>query len=287
MIVNQSIANETGLQVPPRQNLLLIGGLVQLDGGRLTSPGSYVELGSIGGGVGTVGLSTTDEDWRLSFPDNVARADVSLSNNARINVLAGGAGSIAVTARNLTLSGGSRLRVGIDEGLGFVGAQAGDIQLDATETINLLDGSTIRNEVLPGGKGNAGTITITTGSLSLAGDARLISVTSGQGDVGSVNIIARDRVWMAVVYSVLYKTLLTVTLAVLILLRDCFLLQQGTQLILSARGQGDVGSVNINARDRVLLMAVIYSIPWNKVALVILAISTSPQSRFLLPMALN
>lgn len=252
LIVNQSTANETGLQVPPRQNLLLIGGSVQLDGGRLTSPGSYVELGSIGGGVGTVGLSTTDEDWRLSFPDNVARADVSLSNNARINVLAGGAGSIAVTARNLTLSGGSRLRVGIDEGLGFVGAQAGDIQLDATETINLLDGSTIRNEVLPGGKGNAGTITITTGSLSLAGDARLISVTSGQGDVGSVNIIARDRVSLdgSSVFSAVQNTANGNTGSINIT-TGSLSLTGGTQLILSARGQGDVGSVNINARDRV------------------------------------
>ncbi|MEH2051444.1 two-partner secretion domain-containing protein [Nostoc sp.] len=253
LIVNQSTANETGLQVSPRQNLLLIGGSVQLDGGRLTSPGSYVELGSVGG-VGTVGLSTTGEDWRLSFPDNVVRADVSLSNNARINVLAGGAGSIAVTARNLTLSGGSRLRVGIDEGLGFVGAQAGDIQIDATETINVVDGSTIRNEVLPGGKGNGGPITITTGSLSLAGDARLISVTSGQGDVGSVNINARNRVSLdgSTVFNAVQNTAIG-NAGDINITTGSLSLTGGAQLILSARGQGDVGSVNINARDRVSL----------------------------------
>ncbi|MBN3963457.1 filamentous hemagglutinin N-terminal domain-containing protein [Nostoc sp. NMS8] len=253
LIVNQSTANETGLQVSPRQNLLLIGGSVQLDGGRLTSPGSYVELGSVGG-IGTVGLSTTGEDWRLSFPDNIVRADVSLSNNARINVLAGGAGSIAVTSRNLTLSGGSRLRVGIDEGLGFVGAQAGDIQLDAAETINVLDGSTIRNEVLPGGNGNGGPITITTGSLSLAGDARLISVTSGQGDVGSVNINARDSVSLdgSTVFNAVQNNAIGNTGNINIT-TGSLSLTGGAQLILSARGQGDVGSVNINARDRVSL----------------------------------
>jgi len=64
-IVNQSTFNDIGLQVPPRQNLLLVGGSVQLDGGRVISPGSYVELGSVGG-TGTVGLATSQEDWQLN-----------------------------------------------------------------------------------------------------------------------------------------------------------------------------------------------------------------------------
>ncbi|MHC5771493.1 MAG: filamentous hemagglutinin N-terminal domain-containing protein, partial [Nostoc sp.] len=63
-IVNQSTANSTGLQVPARQNLMLVGGAVQLENGRLTSPGSYVEFGGVGG-VGTVSLSKAREDWRL------------------------------------------------------------------------------------------------------------------------------------------------------------------------------------------------------------------------------
>jgi large exoprotein involved in heme utilization and adhesion len=48
-IINRSTFNELGLQVPAGQNLLLVGGPIQLDGGRVISPGSYVELGSVGG----------------------------------------------------------------------------------------------------------------------------------------------------------------------------------------------------------------------------------------------
>jgi filamentous hemagglutinin family protein len=47
-VVNQSTFNERGLQVPAEQNLLLVGGAIQLDGGRLISPGSYIELRGCG-----------------------------------------------------------------------------------------------------------------------------------------------------------------------------------------------------------------------------------------------
>ncbi|MEH2350848.1 MAG: filamentous hemagglutinin N-terminal domain-containing protein [Nostoc sp.] len=272
-IVNQSTFNNTGLQVPPRQNLLLIGGSVELDGGHLTSPGSYVELGGIGG-VGTVGLSTAYEDWQLTIPDDVARADVSLSNSAEINVLAGDRGSIAITARNLTLNEKSTLRAGIAEGLGFTGAQAGDIKLDATETINLADGSEISNEVRPGGTGNAGDINITTGSLSLTDGfdsyTYLFSTTAGQGNAGSVNINARDTIYLG------YLSDVSTSVAHNYIFNDndnsleqeqigvgnagninittgSLYLNYASGVAVSTAGQGNAGSININARDRVLL----------------------------------
>ncbi|MHC5736298.1 two-partner secretion domain-containing protein [Nostoc sp.] len=272
-IVNQSTFNNTGLQVSPRQNLLLIGGSVELDGGHLTSPGSYVELGGIGG-VGTVDLSTAHKDWQLTIPNGVARADVSLSNSAGINVLAGDGGSIAITARNLTLNEESTLRAGIAEGLGFAGAQAGDIKLDAIETINLADGSEISNEVRPGGTGNAGDINITTGSLSLTDGfdsyTLLFSTTAGQGNAGSVNINARDTISLG------YLSDIRTSVAHNFIFNDndnsleqeqigvgnagninittgSLYLNYGSEIAVGTSGQGNAGSVNINARDRVLL----------------------------------
>ncbi len=254
-IVNRSTANNrTGLQVPAGQTLLLVGGDVRLEGGQIVSPGSRVELGAVAG-QGIVGLSGTAGDWRLSFPDSVARADVSLSNSALINVLAGGGGSIAITARNLSLNQGSRLRVGINEELGKAGAQAGDIQIDATEAINLADGSQIRNEVGPGGTGNGGDINITTGSLSLTGNTRMQSATFGQGDTGSVNINARNTVSLDNISAVFNFVgppgvgnagSINITTGSLSLTR-------GSQLISQTRGQGNAGSMNINARDTVSL----------------------------------
>ncbi|MBW4470620.1 MAG: filamentous hemagglutinin N-terminal domain-containing protein [Stenomitos rutilans HA7619-LM2] len=253
-IVNQSTFNGTGLQVPVKQNLLLVGGAVQFDNGRIASPGSYVESGNVGG-VGTVGLSTTSEDWQLSIPDSVVRADVSLSNDSRINVLGGEGGSIAVTARNVSLSEESRFRVGIDADLGFVGAQTGGIQIDATETVNLFNAGSIRIEVLPRGTGNVGDMTITTGSLFLTGVSRLVAATSGQGSVGSINIHARNTVSFdsnSYILNAVQNAAIGNTGGINIT-TGLLSLTGGTELVFSVRGQGNVGSVNIHARDTVSL----------------------------------
>jgi filamentous hemagglutinin family protein len=253
-IINRSTANNrTGLQVPAGQSLLLVGGDVRLEGGRIVSPGSQVELGAVAE-QGIVGLSGTAGDWRLSFPDDVARADVSLSNSAIIDVRAGGGGSITITARNLTLSQGSRLWVGIKDGLGFAGAQAGDMQLNATEAISLADDSLIGNQVGSGSTGNAGNINITTGSFSVTGIAQLGSDTLGQGNTGSININARDTVsWDG--YGVLGGTAVQPTGAGnagdFNITTGSLFIRNGARLGSVTRGEGNTGSVNIVAHDTV------------------------------------
>ncbi|MBD1889852.1 filamentous hemagglutinin N-terminal domain-containing protein [Coleofasciculus sp. FACHB-SPT9] len=224
---NRSTANNgTGLQVPAGQSLLLVGGDVGLEGGQIISPGSRVELGAVAG-QGMVGLNGTAGDWRLSFPDGVARADVSLSNSAQINVRAGGGGSITVTAQNVTLSEGSRLLAGINDGLGFAGTQSGDIQLDAIDRIDITDVSFISNNVRPGGTGNAGNVNISArDTVSLEDISAVFNVvdSTGVGNAGNINIT-------------------TGSLA----------LTRGSQLVSRTNGQGNAGSVNINARDTVAL----------------------------------
>ncbi|MBD2100340.1 filamentous hemagglutinin N-terminal domain-containing protein [Leptolyngbya sp. FACHB-261] len=253
-IVNRSTANNgIGLQVPAGQSLLLVGGDVRLEGGQIVSPGSRVELGAVAG-QGNVGLSETSSDWQLSFPDSVARADVSLNNSAQVNVLAGGGGSITITARNLSLSEASRLRAGINDRLGFAGAQAGDIQLNATEAINLTNSSAISNGVQAGSTGNAGNIDITTGLLSLTEGAQLSSSTFGWGNAGNVNISARDTVSFddIAVFNTVGPTgvgnagSINITSGSLSLVR-------GSQVGSATAGQGDAGSVNITTRDTVLV----------------------------------
>ena len=69
-----------------------------------------------------------------------SRADVSLTNDSRVLVAAGGGGDIAIHARNTDLSEGV-LSTGIALGLGTTGSQAGDITLDATEAIALTNGA--------------------------------------------------------------------------------------------------------------------------------------------------
>jgi large exoprotein involved in heme utilization and adhesion len=245
-----------GLQVQPGKTLELVGGNVTIQGENLHAPGGRVELGGVAGS-GTVGLNVEGNNIDLSFPDSVALSDVSLSNSALIDVRAGGGGSIAITARNVTLSQGSRLQAGIEQGLGFAGAQAGDIQLKATDRINIADGNRIRSDVELGGTGNAGNINITTGSLFVAGSSQVASVTSGQGNGGSVNINARDTVsWDGSSDDFESSGTGVEPTGVgnagnLNITTGSLSLTNAAQLRTRTAGQGNGGNININARDTV------------------------------------
>ncbi|MGB6168261.1 MAG: S-layer family protein [Geitlerinemataceae cyanobacterium] len=225
-IVNQSVATNDagevrGLEVPLGETLALVGGNVTLDGGSIQARGGRAELGGLAG-VGTVGVNA---DGSLSFPEGVERADVSLANDAEVNVRAGGGGEISVRAGNFEMSGISKLRAGIADGMGVPEAQAGDINIQArnlsvtdgallgagiegqgntgnvnvtaTETV-FVDGngsvSGVAILVEPGGVGTGGDINIQTGSLFATNGALLTTVMLGQGNAGNVNVTATNIV---------------------------------------------------------------------------------------------
>ncbi|MEC4887088.1 MAG: filamentous hemagglutinin N-terminal domain-containing protein [Scytonema sp. PMC 1070.18] len=189
--------NSTGLQVPDGHSLLLVGGDINMDGGGLNAFGGRVELGGLTA-PGTIGLSIDDLNLRLSYPVGVQRADVSLNDSAFIDVVAGNGGSIAVNARHFRIAGDSFLTAGIGTGLGNKDAQAGNIEIDASDTVTIdgtsstFSSSSIVNGVF--GNGNAGNVLIKTGSINIIGNAQLGSVTNGQGNAGSVTIQAMDTV---------------------------------------------------------------------------------------------
>ncbi|MCU0552334.1 MAG: filamentous hemagglutinin N-terminal domain-containing protein, partial [Leptolyngbya sp. Prado105] len=246
------------LQVPNSQTLALAGGNVSIDGGQLLAPGGRVELAGVAA-AGEVGLTQQGQEWRLSVPDGLARADVSIGNDAIVDVRSGGGGNIAITARNLLGTGsGTRIRAGIAEGLGTVEAQAGDIDLNTTEAINL-DEMLISNAVVEGGTGNAGNINITTGTLFLTNGGRVRADTFGQGNAGNVRITARDAVSFNGATSDgstsgAFSTVgdggigqggnISITTGILSLTR-------GGVVFAATFGQGNAGNVAITARDRV------------------------------------
>ncbi|MUG92522.1 filamentous hemagglutinin N-terminal domain-containing protein [Scytonema sp. UIC 10036] len=184
--------NAFGLRVPDGKSLLLVGGNVSMDGGRLNAYGGRVELGGVGG-TGTVGLNFNGNNLSLSFPQGVQRADVSLINRAQVNVRTDNGGSIAINARNLELLGGSSLRAGIGFGLGSTDSKAGNIEVNATGAVNLKDGSLISNAML-GASGTGGDINITANSFTLSNVATVLTSTFGKGNAGHVTLQAQDRV---------------------------------------------------------------------------------------------
>ena len=139
--VESRITNITGLEVDPGQNLALIGGKITLIRSGITAPGGNVTLGGLSQ-AGTVAISP---DGIFSFPEDVAKADLSLSNNALVSVIGNGGGSIDVDVSNLTLSGQSQLRAGIAEGAGDSNTIAGDITINASESVTLAGSSNFEN----------------------------------------------------------------------------------------------------------------------------------------------
>jgi filamentous hemagglutinin family protein len=178
-----------GLRVRDGKSLLLIGGNINMNDGRLNAYGGRVELGGLAE-TGIVALNVDGDNISAGFPTSTALADVSLTDGARVNVEAGGGGSIAVNTRNLNMKNESFLSAGIGRELGFDGAIAGDIVLNATGKITVFD-SNIFNNVRARAVGNGGNIIISADSLELTNSAQLAASTLGQGDAGNVIINAR------------------------------------------------------------------------------------------------
>jgi filamentous hemagglutinin family protein len=161
------------LQVPDGQSLTLAGGAIAINGGKLSAPGGRVEL--------------------------TGRGDVAIGSDAEVDVRSGGGGSIAITGRNLTVTGtGTRIRAGIAADSGTVGAQAGNIDINVTEAVKLdatakSDRTVISNTVAVGATGNAGDINITAGQLALTNGAIINTTTDGLGNAGNITILAQGR----------------------------------------------------------------------------------------------
>jgi filamentous hemagglutinin family protein len=198
-ITNQSVIKDdnnevVGLQVQPGKNLMLLGSNISLDRGHLTAPGGRVELG----GLKEVGTVKLNGDGSLSFPQDVARADISLDNSAEVYVRADDDGSIAVNAQNLSLTKESNLLAGIKEGLGSAESRAGDIDINATGIVSLADGSEIFNTVGEEAIGMGGNINITAVSLFLTNETEVDTSTqeTGEGEAGNIKFNATESIFV-------------------------------------------------------------------------------------------
>jgi filamentous hemagglutinin family protein len=192
--VEDSTGEFVGLEVAPGKNLAFVGGDINFEVGDVTVKGGNVELGGLSA-AGTVGINP---DGSLSFPESVPRADVNL-NVSDVDVRGTGGGNITVNARNLNLEGGeyngepfgSVLRAGINADSTSSEAQAGEITINATESV-ALDSSFIFNNVEAEGVGNSGGINLITPNLSLTNSSFVNADTFGQGDAGSIDINATE-----------------------------------------------------------------------------------------------
>ncbi|MBD2772358.1 beta strand repeat-containing protein [Iningainema tapete] len=104
-------ALDGGLTVPEGKSLLLVGGNVIMDGGKISVWSGRIELGGLAG-IGTVSLNP--ETFELGFPANVPLADVILN---RGRVASNNGGKLNINAGNIKIANNSQLFISTKDGL--------------------------------------------------------------------------------------------------------------------------------------------------------------------------
>ncbi|PHM11604.1 two-partner secretion domain-containing protein [Nostoc sp. 'Peltigera malacea cyanobiont' DB3992] len=193
-IENRSIAptgdNIFGLRVPDGQSLLLVGGEIAINEGKLNAPGGRVELAGIAG-EGTVGLNVDGNNLSLIVPNNVAKADISLSNQALVSTSGEGGGAIQVWGKGVTVNGGSQIEAST------LGALPGKgLSVNASESVQVVGESPtgIRSGLFAEtfGTGDAGNLTINTRQLQILAGGKISSSTTNAGVAGNLTVNASE-----------------------------------------------------------------------------------------------
>ncbi|MBD2776911.1 beta strand repeat-containing protein [Iningainema tapete] len=201
-----------------------------------------------------------------------ATDSVSLANNALIlsTVEAGGVGKggdIDINAATLSLTDSAVLTLTRRaSALGSAGrGDAGNVNVNVSGAVNIAERKNgpkkgIGSSVETGTVGNAGNITINSGSFKLLNGARLEASTSGQGNAGNVTIRATDAV--SVADAAIFSTVeaggvgkggdIDISGATLSLI-DGAQLQTATlsAFALGPAGRGNAGNVNVNVSGAV------------------------------------
>jgi filamentous hemagglutinin family protein len=191
-ITNQS----QSINLQPSQSLLLIGNNVNLDGATIQVPDGLVELVGIKG-TGNIGLELESDTYggesriHAVIPVNLEKGNVSLVNGSQVNVAGKGIGTVEINSSNFTMSGGSQILAGIGDNLTSTNQKPGDINIQATNKVSLLDGSLIANHANLGSNGNTGNININTDFLEVAG-GRISTRTLGTGKAGNITVKAGE-----------------------------------------------------------------------------------------------
>lgn len=199
-----------GLRVPDGQSLLFVGGDIGIEGGGLYALAGRVELAGLAAS-GAIALNVEGNSFSLNVPAGVARADISLTNEAVVSTSGEGGGEIQVWGRRVTLAEGSQISVTT------LGSDAGkDISVNASESVELIGTGFERfgqtyiagaasGELTPSSPGTSlitgtvragsgGEIVINTKQLTLRDGAIIISPTFSQGVGGNLSVRASESV---------------------------------------------------------------------------------------------
>ncbi|MEO1395515.1 MAG: filamentous hemagglutinin N-terminal domain-containing protein [Cyanobacteria bacterium J06634_5] len=186
------------LQVSTGENLALIGGDINLQGGNLIAPNGYVEVASIGEN-GQIPFNINNEQWQFDYSQISDFQDISIAQDASIDVSAADAGVISLQGNQITLQEGSALLAQI------TGNGSGNIDINATTGLQVIGANVRRRtngsptmptsifiEVAPTGTGtNSSLLTVNAPQIDLSDGAQIGLTMAGQGEAGNINILSQ------------------------------------------------------------------------------------------------
>jgi filamentous hemagglutinin family protein len=246
-IVNQTVTvdsekNFVGLQVPPKRTLGLVGGDIQIEGGILTAPQGRIELGSVEGNS-FVSLNTIDKGYAISYEGVQNFRDISLSQEALVDVRGEGGGDIQVQGRQVSLTESSVIEASTQ------GSEPGGLlSIRASESVEVVDSDIFAN-LNSGATGKGGNIIINTQNLLVQNGSQVSASTFGNGDGGILTITATD---VEIVDSYLFALVGLAAIGngdTLTINTQHLTLQDGAQISTSTFGNGNAGDLFINTQN--------------------------------------
>ncbi len=177
---------QANLEVKFGQNINLIGGNISFDNSTVQAPGGGVQFS----GLLSAGTVELNDLLSFSLPTNATLADISLTNESIVDVMDAGNGNIVIDSRNFSLNN-SNLFAGIRRNVGDYNAVSGNIIINSTENINILDDSEISNTLEPSSLGNSGQIAIKSNNFLLK-DSTVSTDSQSSGNGGNLTVEAAN-----------------------------------------------------------------------------------------------
>ena len=169
----------------------------------------------------------------------------------------GNAGNVLITTGDLSITNGAQLNLSTN-GKG----NTGNLTINARDTVSAdganVDVSSIFTSVGEEGIGQAGEITLTTGSLNLLNGSQILSSTAGEGNSGNINVNAQGSIVFdsagggtsGIINSV--DTTGVGNAGDITLTTGSLNLLNGSQILSSTAGKGNSGNINVNAQESVV-----------------------------------
>jgi filamentous hemagglutinin family protein len=196
-----------GLQVPENKSVLLLGGEILIDGGGLNAANGRIELAGVAG-EGTIGLTVNGNTLSLSMPDSVARGNIAIANNARVNVSGKSGGFIQIQGNRVSLTNTSDITADT-----LANQNGQGISIRAFQLI-VRDGSQISTTARENSLGNSGGITVNADLVEVTGTgsggnsdnrpgggarenerpSKLASDAQGEGEAGDLIVNTRQLI---------------------------------------------------------------------------------------------